>query len=226
MVAFTPFSWISLGGRAGGTQSPPTTASVSESPESHPLLGLPGCAGPEDGGSEREDVHSSRRSSLWSLPSVTERGVRRLRRTRLRASRGAGGGGGREWEPPPPPPELTARTEMQVGPELESPSSSPSSFSATRPRRLRGALSGRRRGWPEAGGALGPGEGSKQGWSPGDCGPGQWAGKECQGTRVGSEWTAPGPEGLSRERSLHPPPPALREISELSQEAGALGKWV
>lgn len=46
----------------------------------------------------------------------------------------------------PPPPELTAGTEMQVGPEPEPPSSSPSSLSATRPRRLRGALGGGGRG--------------------------------------------------------------------------------
>lgn len=57
----------------------------------------------------------------------------------------AEGGVGQERELPPPP-ELTAGTEMQVGPEPEPPSSSPSSLSATRPRRLRGALGGGGRG--------------------------------------------------------------------------------
>lgn len=115
---------------------------------------------------------------------------------------------------------------MQVGPEPEPPSSSPSSLSATRPWRLRGEQGGRGRGRPEAGGALGPGECSRRGWSPGDCGPGEWAGEGCPRSRVGSQWTTPSREGPSQERSLHPPPPALREIPELSQEAGAPGKCV
>lgn len=58
-----------------GTQSPLTAASVTEPSYSHTLLGLQGCAEWEDGGSECEGALPSRRSSLWSLPSVTGKGV-------------------------------------------------------------------------------------------------------------------------------------------------------
>lgn len=108
--------------------------------------------------------------------------------------------GGREWEPPPlppspPPPELTAGTEMQVGPEPEPPLFE-SLFSLRDP----ASAPARSPGWEKAWVArvrtgARPRRGQQAGWSPGDCGPGEWAGKGCQGSRVGSEGTAPGPEG-------------------------------
>lgn len=76
MVDFSPLSWISSWGDALVGPNPlPTTAYVIEPSESHTLLGLPGCAGWEGGGSESEGALPSRRSSLWSLPAVTGRGV-------------------------------------------------------------------------------------------------------------------------------------------------------
>lgn len=73
-----------------------------------------------------------------------------------------GGGGYRERElrpspppPPPPPPELSAGTEMQVGPEPEPPYSSVSILSGTRPWCLRN-LGGGGRGGSELEGCLAP----------------------------------------------------------------------
>lgn len=61
---------------------------------------------------------------------------------------------------------------------------------------------------PRGRGAFGPGECRRRGWSPGDCGPGEWVGRGCPGSRVGSEWTALGPrvQAWSGACTLHHSP--------------------
>lgn len=184
------------GGRSGGIQALPpprlwpllgATGEGTEALRDSHRLRSPGVgAERENGGSKYGGALPSRRSSRWSLPSATGKGV--LAPARNRAGRSSRSGWGRRERESPLPPELTAGTEMQVGPEPEPPSSSASSLSATRPWRPRGSLGGGGRGGPGAGGALGPGECSRQGWSRGGCGPGEWAAGGCPGSRVGSEW--------------------------------------
>lgn len=161
------------------------------------------------------------RPSLWSFPPATGKGSRSLRR--------AGRGGCRGWGEGQGAGAAAAaganRGDRDAGGTGTGTPLSKSSFPLRDPA---GASEkpgvGAGVGAPEAGGRSAR-RVQEAGWPPGDCGPGGWVGRGCPGSSVESVGCN-GPGGPSQERSLHPPPPALREISELSQEAGAPGRWV